>query len=346
MALRIYIADSIIGLEFGARTPSETKMNKTMIPDAVKECSIIGHTYLIIVEFPSSKYVAHQIITSVAMCVLMVPLILLNGITVLTIWKNDQLRAKVSHFPVLILSLANLSVGLLTLPLFSYLNVSEVYGSLDCKQSFIFFAVALVPWGLSLAALCALTFERYMGVMYPLAHLNYVTKEMFLVYNCCVLLVTLILAPLAVASAIFYYIFCAVYAIIPMLLHTFCYARIFLSVRKRLRRDSCGPNNDQIQTQTSLSSRAGKQYSTKEMKLAKSCALVVVTFYIFCIPGEFLNIYYLEKDWIIYRVVISWYATALGVNTILNSIIFFWTRPVLRMEAFKVLKTIFHGCKN
>ncbi|CAB4005162.1 Hypothetical predicted protein, partial [Paramuricea clavata] len=55
---------------------------------------------------------------------------------------------------------------------------------------------------------------------------------------------------------------------------------------------------------------------------------------------EFLNIYYLEKDIIFYRVVIAWYATALGVNTILNSVIFFWTRPILRKEAFKVLKGI------
>jgi hypothetical protein len=283
----------------------------------------------------------------------MIPLILLNGITVLTIWKKEQLRAKVCHFPVLILSMADLAVGFLTLPLFSYLNLAEVYGLLDCTQNFVLSSIAFIPWGLSLAALCALTFERYMGVMYPIAHLRYVTRRMFLIYICCVLLVTVILAPLSVASALFYYIFCAVYAIVPMLLHTLCYARIFLSVRKRLRRDSCTASHDPLRTETNSSNRVGQQqqqqqqqHSTKEIKLAKSCALVVITFYVFCIPGEFLNIYYLEKDWIIYRVVISWYATALGVNTIINSVIFFWTRPVLRMEAFKVLKKCFGNCRN
>ena len=312
-------------------------MNSTR-PTYVKECSVVGHVHLVITNYPSDKYVTNQIITSVAMCAITIPLIFLNGITVLTIWKNDLLRAKVCHFPVLILSMADLSVGLLTLPLFSYLNLSEVYGSLDCTLSFVFSTVAFIPWGLSLAALCALTFERYMSVIYPVTHLNYVTKKLFLTYICCVVLVTLILSPLAVASAIFYYIFCAIYAIIPMVLHTYCYTCIFFSVRKRLQ-DS--PNGNQTQANTNSSNRAGKKYSIKEAKLAKSCALVVVTFYVFCIPGEFLNIYYLEKDWIIYRVVISWYATALGVNTILNSIIFFWTRPVLRTEAFKVLKRIF-----
>jgi hypothetical protein len=302
----------------------------------IKECSIAGYTHLVILEFPSSKYVVNQVITSVAMCILMIPVILLNSITVLTIWKSQQMRAKVCHFPVFIQSMADLSVGLLTLPLFSYLHLREVFGSPDCVLSFVFSTIAFIPWGLSLAALCALTFERYMGVLHPIAHLNYVTKKMFLLYICCVLLVTVIIVPLAVVSATFYYIFCAIYAIIPMLLHTFCYSRIFYSARKRLLRPNCSTYCEENVSK----SRVGKRYSAKELKLAKSCALVVVTFYIFCIPGEFLNIYYLEKDIIFYRVVIAWYATALAVNTILNSVIFFWTRPVLRKEAFKVLKGI------
>ncbi len=316
-------------------------MNNTM-PNHPKECSIVGHTYFIIVEFPSSKYVANQIVTSVAMCILAIPVILLNGMTVLTIFKSEQLKAKVCHFPVFILSMADLSVGLLTLPLFSYINLSEVFGPHDCVLSFVFSTIAFVPWGLSLAAFCALTFERYMGVLHPIAHRNYVTKKMFLIYICCVLLVTLILVPLAVASAIFYYIFAAVYAFVPMLLHTFCYSRIFCSMRKRLRGDNCSTSN-QLQTKTKSSDGLEKRYSLKELKLAKSCALVIVTFYVFCIPGEFLNAYYLEKGIIKYRVAVSWYSTALGINTIINSVIFFWTRPILRKEAFKVLKGI---CRN
>ncbi len=314
-------------------------MNNTT-SNYIKECSILGYPHIIIVEFPSSKYVASQITACLVMCILTIPVIFLNGITVLTIFKSNHLRAKVCHFPVFIQSMADFSVGLLSLPLFSYLYLSEVFGSLDCVLSFVFSAIAFVPWGLSLAALCALTFERYMGVLYPIAHLNYVTKKMFQIYICCVLLVTLILVPLAVASAIFYYIFCAVYAIVPFLLHTFCYSRILYSARKRLRRDSGSVNSDQLENEKRSSNRAGKRYSLKEVKLARSCALVVVTFYVCCIPGEFLNIYYLEKDVIIYRVVLTWYAAALGVNTIINSVIFFWTRPVLRKEAFKVLKGI------
>jgi uncharacterized membrane protein YidH (DUF202 family) len=315
-------------------------MNNT-IPSDIEECSIVGHPYFVILDYPSDGYVKSQVITSVAMCVLMIPIVLLNGITILTIWKNEQLKAKVCHFLVLILSVVDLSVGLLTLPLFSYLNLSEVYGSQDCRLNFVFSTLAFIPWGLSLAALCALTFERYMSVIYPIPHRNYVTKKMFLIYIGCVFLVTAILAPLSVAAAMFYYIFCAIYAIVPMLLHTYCYTHIFFAVRKRLQQDNCNQNSDQLQTEGNSSNGAGRKYSMKEIKLAKSCGLVVVTFYVFCIPGEFLNIYYLEKDLVTYRVVISWYAAALGVNTIINSVIFFWTRPVLRKEAFKTLKGIF-----
>jgi hypothetical protein len=279
---------------------------------------------------------------------LTIPVILLNGITVLTIFRSKKLRSKVCHFPVFIQSMADLSVGLLSLPLFSYLYLSEVYGSLNCVLSYVFTSLAFIPWGLSLAAFCALTFERYMSILHPIAHLNHVTKKMFLIYSGCVFLVTSILVPLAVASPVFYYIFSAVYAFVPMVLHTFCYTKILFSTRKRLRQDHCVANIDHPETNTesSTGSRDGvikNRHYAKEMKLAKSCALIVFTFYLFCIPGELINNYYLIRDKTIYRVVISWYSATLGVHTIFNSVIFFWTRPTLRKEAFQILKGIV-GC--
>lgn len=319
-------------------------MNDT-IPEIVKECSIASGTYSVIVEFPSSKYVVNQIITSVAYCVLSLPVMFFNGITIFTILKSPQLNTKVSQFPVFIQSVADFTVGLFTLPLFTYVNLNEVFGSPECVLHYILSTIAFIPWGLSLASLCALTLERYMGVIHPITHRIHLTKRKFVIYVRCVVLVTLIIVPLATASAIFYYIFCAVYAIVPMLLHTFCYGRIFCSVRKRLQTDN-ESSSDQTETKTALNdtrNRIKKRYSSKEVKLAKSCALVVVIFYVCCVPGEVLNIYYLEHDIMIYRVVISWYATALGLNAILNSLIFFWTRPILRKEAFRVLRGI---CAN
>ena len=306
-----------------------------------KECSILGYSHFIIVKFPSSGYEVSQVISCVMMCMLTIPVILLNGITVLTILKSQKLRKKICHFPVLIQSLADLSVGLLTLPLFSYLYLSEVYGSVDCVLSYVFTTLAFIPWGLSLAAFCALTFERYMSILHPVAHLNHVTKKMFLMYSGCVLLITSVLVPLAVVSAIFYYIFATVYAFVPMVLHTFCYTKILFSMRKRLRQDNCISTMNHSEASTESSTRVIKtRHSAKEMKLAKSCALIVFMFYVFCLPGELISNYYLERDKTINRVVMSWYSAALGVHTIFNSVIFFWTRPTLRQEAFKILKGI------
>ena len=312
-----------------------------MASQGVNKCLILGYSYFIIEKFPSSKYEVIEVIACVVMCVLTIPVILLNGITVLTIFKRRQLREKVCLFPVLLQSMADLSVGLLTLPLFSYLYLSEVYGSLDCVVSFVCSTLAFMSWGLSLAAVCALTFERYMGVLHPVAHRNYVTKKMFLIYAGCVLVVTLIIVPLAVVSAIFFYIFSAIYAFVPVVFHTFCYSRIFFSTRKRLRQENCTSSNDHLKIGEESTTRVQKRYCLKEIKLAKSCALIVFIFYVFCIPGEVINNYYLQKDKMIFRVVISWCATALGAHTIFNSLIFFWTRPMLRKEAFKVLKGIF-----
>ena len=316
-------------------------MNDTM-PGSVKECTIAGGTYSIVQELPSNKYAFNQIVTSVVYCILSFPVMLFNAITSFAILKSPQLKTKISQFPVFIQSTADFTVGLLTLPLFTYVNLNEVYGSPGCISSYILSTIAFIPWGLSLAALCALTFERYMGVIHPITHRNHLTRKKFVVYICSAVFVTLIIVPLATASAIFYYIFCAVYAIIPLLLHTFCYSRIFCSVRKRLQRDNRSTSN-LAETNVALNgtrNRMKKRYSSQEIKLAKSCALVVGTFYVCCVPGEVLNIYYLEHDIIAYRVVISWYAVALGLNTLLNSLIFFWTRPILRKEAFKVLRGI------
>ena len=76
---------------------------------------------------------------------------------------------------------------------------------------YILSTIAFIPWGLSLASLCALTFERYMSVIHPITHRNHFTKRKFVIYVCCVVLVTFIIVPLATASATFYYIFCAIY---------------------------------------------------------------------------------------------------------------------------------------
>ena len=314
-------------------------MNNTT-SEYIKACSIAGSHYGIIVAFPSRKYVLNQVITLVASCALTIPVIILNGVTVLTILKSRQLKAKVCHFLVLIQSIVDSTVGLLTLPLFTYVHAREILGSPDCVVSFLLTTIAFVPWGLSLAALCGLTFERYMGVLHPFVHRAYLTRKIFLAYMSCVLLVTFVLVPLAVAFKTFYYIFCVVYSIIPMLLHTFCYSRIFYSTRKRLHPDNVIGD---CRTATNSANRIRRQYLMKEYKLAGSCALVVITFHSCCIPGEVLNLYYLKKDLIMYRVVMSWYTTALGVNAALNSVIFFWTRPALRKEAFKVLKNMYYG---
>ena len=319
--------------------------NNDSTTNYIKECSIVGYMYPVIVEFPSTKYTINLVVSSVLCCILIIPVVLLNGITAFTIFRSYQLKGKACHITVLTQSVADFTVGLLTLPLFAYLHLTEVYGTPDCVPSFVLSSIAFIPWGLSLASLCALTFERYMGVMYPIVHFNHVTKRMFLIYSGCVLLVTVVIVPLAVISATFYYIFCGIYAIVPFLLHTYCYSRILISTRKKLQQNCsstlASKSEDKISSEST--NHEQKRNSAKELKLAKSCALVVITFYVCCIPGEVLNIYYLERDFMIYRVVIAWYVVSLGVNTILNSVIFFWTRPILRKEAFKVLKGV---CSN
>ncbi|XP_046863454.1 uncharacterized protein LOC124457217 [Xenia sp. Carnegie-2017] len=147
--------------------------------------------------------------------------------------------------------------------------------------------------------------------------------------------------PIATISAIAYY-FAMIFVIgLSVILNTFSYMRIFIAVRKRLA--SAGRENTHSR-RTDTSIKSEKRRSIQESKLARSCAFVVFIFYLCYLPGLVLSLYFIQTDKLVYRIVHSWYSTSITLNASFNSIIFFWKRPLLRKEVYRVLKIkgIFH----
>ena len=115
------------------------------------------------------------------------------------------------------------------------------------------------------------------------------------------------------------------------------YTSIFRATRKRLRsKNKPGDINVNEQNSENLS---GKRRLLKELKLARSCFALVCTFGFCYLPVVAISSP-LANDEYRARIVWSWSITTGVLNSNLNSIIFFWSRPILRAEARKVVKKI------
>jgi hypothetical protein len=124
-------------------------------------------------------------------------------------------------------------------------------------------------------------------------------------------------------------------------LNTFAYVKIFLTARNvHFVGNRIGDFSETTEQNSQEFER--KRKSLREVKLAKSCALVVVLSYICYVPGLLCYSAY-KNDKVNLRVAYSWSMTIIALNSSLNSIVFFWKRPLLRGEAAKILKNMFRA---
>ncbi len=310
-------------------------MMKPTVQHFVHVCPFGGRSTFIIQQFPSDKYIMNQIIFCTINCVLMIPTILLNGISILTILKSSQLKAKLCYLQILIQSAIDLGVGVISLPLYTFVRASELLGTANCVSTFVTETIAYMMFALSSISLSMLTIERYTSVLHPFVHRLHFTKRRILICNFCSALPVIVSPAVVIASDKIISIVSAAFVMMIVVLNTLAYTRIFLAVRNvQLCRDKVGD----CSTEQSAANLERKR-SLREQKLAKSCALVVVINYLCYIPSVVCYQYY-KDDPMNFRVSHSWSMTVYALNSSLNSIIFFWKSPLLREEAFKVVKNI------
>ena len=310
-------------------------MNNTAY-EFVKFCSFGDSITFVVMHFPSNTYANFQIIFCVVSCLLMIPTVLLNGISVNTIFRSSQLSSKLCYFLVLVQSAIDLAVGLLSIPLYSSIRVTELLGTATCLSTFICETVAYLIFGFSLTILSVFTFERYTSIFHPHFHRSHLTKRRILIYNGCISIVVFMEPILRVASERVYEIAVTVGVLTFLFFHTYAYAKIFLVVRNmKFPRNEVG---DCSTVQSSSTSERKK--SRRNHKLAKSCALVVGISYLCYIPSVVCYIRY-KHNLVNYRVTHFLCTIVIAVKSSLNCIVFFWRRPLLRGEALKVLRNIF-----
>ena len=301
-------------------------------------CPIVnGHSTLFIIkQFPSERHVVSQAILCIVDCFLIFPTAFLNGISVLVIWRNRILREKLCFFLILIQSILDLTVGIISLPLLIYIMASEVFNAASCNAIFASNTIASLPISVSFVTIHILTFERYMGILHPFIHRSYQTKRRMI--TCCCFAIVLVIGA-RIIFILFEGIRTRIYTVLILLFlafNTFAYVRIFFAGRKmQLTR-----NEMSNYTEAQRSSGVETKRSLRERKLAKSCALAVVISYLCYIPSVLSYVYY-KDDLINLRVMFSWSMTIIVLNSSINSIVFFWNRSLFRGEALKVFRKLF-----
>ena len=107
--------------------------------------------------------------------------IVLNTLVIVSFWKSSQLRKKLCHFMIMVLSCFDL-VAVITnhagilIYLISWLR--EDYNLLTKMETYLGYVEVFT--GLSILALLVMNIERYLGAYYPIFHRTSVTRRRLL----------------------------------------------------------------------------------------------------------------------------------------------------------------------
>ena len=321
-------------------------MNSTTTPTgSVVECTF---TNFILFDFNIESVTSREVFVShlifcVINAVLSVLTICLNSISAMAYWNSTELKRKTAHFLIMILSLNDLVVGIICGPLYVAVLAREYsLRKFSCFIRGIQLFLLLLICGCSLMTLVLMNFERYFAIVHPIFHRTKVTKG--LLVKC---LIVLWLVNVGIISLIFYsqdvLTKClSVESLLFMSALVFIYVRIYFASRKSFhtfRRMNITNASPQGQDTSQLE----REQHLRNLRLVKSCCIVVVCFWMCFLPACVLVTVisnYNELTYMFHTCA----ETSLLLNSSLNSLIFFWKNKLLRKEAQRVLKRLL--CKT
>ena len=310
-------------------------MNNTLGNQAFStiSCYLLEKERIALRTVPSDWHIPNRIVTAVVCSILIIPTVLLNAVAIVTIQKSSQLKNKLCYFTIMIQSAADLGVGCFTIPIVTCFLVAPFMRVDQCVLLHFIYQIGYVPTGISIVTLSVISMERYIGVVHPYSYESQVTKRRILTYIVGGTLVHLLVSIVSVLIPDIVPIFVATILITFFIFTAFVYTRIYL-VMKRLVGSEVRPS-DAVDE-----SRNKKKVFLRETKHARSCFAVVMCF-IFCFtPLLFALVIFDNHGRPPYEAYLGWSLVLVTSNSSLNSLIFFWTRTLLRKEAIKFLKSV------
>ena len=191
-----------------------------------------------IVTKATTSYIVNSIIGCIVNGVLCFVGTFLNALVVYLFWKTPHLRETVSYFMIMVLSSIDISVTLILHPAHLVMSIAEITGNPKCVYKTFYHVATTVLSGMSVLTLFIMNVERYLSIVHPMFHLQYVTKMR------CFLVSSLFWSILAVCCPLLYLlnyniqVFVAITALIIVLGTCYIYLAIFYIARKRRRAES------------------------------------------------------------------------------------------------------------
>lgn len=300
-----------------------------------RSCIFLGRANIVMQERQSDELLTNFIVVFSVNGILMIPTILLNAISVITILKSSKMKSKSCYFIILVQSVIDLAVGVFAIPLFLVYLIGGITGTMGCFRD-LTLRTTLLPIGISTITLFVLTMDRYIAILHPYLYSTRMTQKRILIYVGCgsVLMISFVI--LSFVNERMSNKLCTAMVVIVFTFITFAYTKIFLVVRS-LSRTYIWPS-----VTSKEETLAKMKLVLQEIKQAKSCFVVVICFFAlsFLLP-ILVHGFGANRDKSGSYVMKIWMYTLAMSNSSVNSVIFFWTKKMLRKEALKMLNRLF-----
>ena len=253
--------------------------------------------------------------------------IVLNTLVIASFWKSSQLRKKLCHFMIMVLSCSDLvavvtiNPGMLLYPI-SWLKDDHYF----LPATTVYVLSSSVFLSFSFCALLVMSIERYLGAYYPFFHRTSVTRRRLLTFLAILLMVTAVMYvisanDLVIRGRVSFIILLALF-FPPFMFVNF---KLFIIARK-------------IKREQAVSSG---ERPTINLKSISTGLWLVACLMLLYIPSCFhLAFNFAGKSRNTLELSYVWTYTCVTMNCTLNSLIFFWKNKVLRTEGIKILKTL------
>ena len=307
-------------------------MNATQRDEFLMSCQILGTTHFVATKLPSEKFVINHILVIAFNGIMIISTLLLNGVSVITIFKSSQLSSKPCYFIILLQSMFDLAVGVLGIPLHIYYLANGIGGLSSCLAASLARRLTVVPIEASTSILAAMTLERYIAVIHPYAYKVQVTKKRIFMIVGFTAVVDFSVVTLSVVIFPLVKIYAMVKVAVIFFLTAYVYTRIYLVV-KRLARSQRKPNGEPADKNLTK-----MKLFLQEIRRARSCFMVVICFFALnFLPPTIAFTFFEYKKELMQLAIRNWLLSINISNSSVNSAIFFWTKTMLRKEALKVL---------
>ena len=255
--------------------------------------------------------------------------IILNTLVIASILKSSQLRKKLCHFMIMVLSCSDFAAVVTNQPgilLYLIFWLREDYNLLPKMSIYLHFSD--VFFGFSFLTLLVMSIERYLGAYYPIFHRTSVTKRRLLTLLAILLVLHTTSYVISANDMVISWTLVLIIGTI-ILLPPFVYLNFKLfKISREVRRGKA---------------KLLKKRTKIHLKSISSCLLAVACLLVLSISiGVYIvfDVFSENKQASNVRLSLLWSTTFYIINCTLNSLIFFWKNKVLRTEGIKILNML------